>query len=130
MANNGSMKDVKLDKYVDLVFEGGGVKGIALVGALSVLEENGFQPQNLVGTSAGAIVGALFAAGYKATELRDIIGSLKFANLLDMAWEDRIPLVGTPLSILKDQGIFEGEYFLKLMTELLEAKRVHTFSDL
>lgn len=130
MPDNGATKNGSTDKHVDLVFEGGGVKGIALVGALSVLEERGFQPQNIVGTSAGAIVATLSAAGYKASELRDIIGSLKFANLLDLAWEDRIPLVGTPLSILKDQGIFEGEYFLKLMGELLEAKGVRTFRDL
>ena len=44
------------EKYVDLVFEGGGVKGIALVGAFSVLEERGYEPQNMAGASAGAIV--------------------------------------------------------------------------
>jgi predicted acylesterase/phospholipase RssA len=44
---------------VDLVFEGGGLKGIALVDAYSVLEERGYKPQNIAGTSAGAIVAAL-----------------------------------------------------------------------
>jgi hypothetical protein len=44
---------------VDLVFEGGGVKGIALVGAFSILEVRGYEPQNMAGTSAGAIVAAL-----------------------------------------------------------------------
>jgi NTE family protein len=41
--------------YCDLVCEGGGVKGIGLVGAFSVLEEHDFRPQNVAGTSAGAI---------------------------------------------------------------------------
>src|SRR5438552_193804 len=130
MPGNGTIKNVDIEKYVDLVLEGGGVKGIALVGALAALEEQGFLPQNLAGTSAGAIVATLYAAGYKASELRDIIGSLKFDNFLDTGWEDRIPLVGTPLSILKDQGIYEGEYFLKLISELLEARKVRTFRDL
>ena len=39
----------------DLVFEGGGVKGIGLAGAYAVLEERGYQWQNLAGSSAGAI---------------------------------------------------------------------------
>ena len=130
MPANGTIKNANLEKYVDLVLEGGGVKGIALVGALSILEEEGFLPQNLAGTSAGAIAATLYAAGYKASELRDIIGSLRFDKFLDPSWEDRIPLVGTPLSILKDQGIYEGEYFLKLVSDLLEAKKVRTFRDL
>ena len=46
-----------------MVFEGGGLKGIALVGAYSVLEEQGYTPQNMAGASAGAIVAALVAAG-------------------------------------------------------------------
>lgn len=53
-------------KRVDLVFEGGGVKGIALVGALTVLEEWGYEPQGVAGTSAGAVLAALLAAGYTA----------------------------------------------------------------
>ena len=69
------------------MFQGGGVKGIALVGALTTLGEQGFLPQNLAGTSAGAIVATLYAAGYKASELRDIIGSLKFDNFLDTGWD-------------------------------------------
>ena len=48
--------------FADLVLEGGGVKGIALVGAISVLEERGYQFRRVAGTSAGAIVGALEAA--------------------------------------------------------------------
>ena len=43
----------------DSVFEGGGVKGIGLVGAVAVAEERGYQWVNIAGTSAGAIVAAL-----------------------------------------------------------------------
>src|SRR5437868_11761036 len=94
------------DKRVDLVFEGGGVKGIALVGAVAVLEERGFQFQNLAGTSAGAIVATLLAAGYKAAEVRDIIAGQNFARFMDATWLDRIPAVGQGLSILMDEGIY------------------------
>lgn len=53
-------------KKVDAVFEGGGVKGIGLVGALSVIEKAGYQFENLAGTSAGAIVAGLLAVGFNS----------------------------------------------------------------
>jgi NTE family protein len=118
------------NRFTDLVFEGGGVKGIGLVGALSVLEEQGYQPQNLAGSSAGAIIAVLLAAGYSANELREIIRSLDFRRFSDKGWEDRIPLIGSVVSVLKDRGIYEGTTFEQYMTELLEAKGVGTFRDL
>ncbi len=118
------------ENNVDLVFEGGGVKGIALVGALSVLEERGYRPQNTAGASAGAIVAALLAAGYSAGELKSIIAGLDYGRFKDEALEDRIPLAGSSISILKDLGIYEGEEFLGWMRELLEKKGVRTFKDL
>jgi NTE family protein len=117
-------------KYADLVFEGGGVKGIALVGALAVLEAEGYQPQNLAGTSAGSIVATLLAAGYRADDIHRIIRDFDFPALMDEGWEDRIPLIGKPLSLLKDQGLYEGKAFLETMRGLLAAKGVHTFRDL
>ena len=53
----------KTSRYVDLVCEGGGVKGIGLAGAYAGLEAHGYQPQHVAGTSAGAITAALIAAG-------------------------------------------------------------------
>jgi NTE family protein len=130
MAERNSSTRNKQEKRADLVFEGGWVKGTALVGALAVLEERGFQSQNVAGTSAGAIVAALHAAGYTAGELLEIIKELNYNRFIDKAWEDRIPLIGFPLSILKDQGIYEGNELLKFIRGLLEDKGVHTFADL
>ncbi len=118
------------EKRVDLVFEGGGVKGLALVGALSVLEERGYEPQGIAGTSAGAVLTALLAAGYTAVELREIFLDLDFRSLQDATWEDRIPFLGTPLSFLKDQGIYEGRALLEYLRELLADRSVKTFGDL
>jgi len=116
--------------YCDLVCEGGGVKGIGLAGAYSMLEERGFHPQNVAGTSAGAITAALIACGYSAAELKDVIFGMDFLRFRDTAWEDRIPLVGKGASIFKDLGIYEGEYFESWIGELLKAKGVNTFADL
>jgi NTE family protein len=114
----------------DLVFEGGGVKGIGLAGALQTLEERGYLPQNVAGTSAGAISAALLAAGYSADELREIIVSLDYRQFQDRAWEDKVPLIERSLSLLLDLGIFEGDRFYEWMKERLEAKGVRTFADL
>jgi NTE family protein len=116
--------------YCDLVCEGGGVKGIGLAGAYSVLEEHGFRTQNVAGTSAGAITAALIAAGYTATELKDVIFGMDFLKFRDTAWEDKVPLAGKGVSIVKDLGIYEGRYFEKWIGELLEAKGAKTFAAL
>ncbi len=118
------------DFHADLVFEGGGVKGIGLAGALQTLEERGYVPQNVAGTSAGAISAALLAAGYTADELREIIVSLDYRQFQDRAWEDKVPLIERSLSLLLDLGIYEGDRFLAWMRERLEAKGVRTFADL
>ena len=119
-----------IDLHTDLVFEGGGVKGIGLAGALETLEDHGYIPQNVAGTSAGAITAALLAAGYSAGELRDIIISLDYRQFQDRAWEDKVPLIERSLSLLLDLGLYEGDRFLDWMRERLEAKGVRTFADL
>ena len=114
----------------DLVCEGGGVKGVGLAGAYSVLEEHGYRVQNVAGTSAGAITAALIAAGYTAEELKKIVFELDFLQFEDKGWEDRIPLIGKGVSILSDQGIYEGKRFVDWMGDLLAEKRIKTFADL
>jgi NTE family protein len=118
------------DTYADFVFEGGGVKGIGLAGALATLEERGYEPQNVAGTSAGAITAALLASGYDAAELREIIMTLDYRQFQDRAWEDRMPVIERSLSLLLDLGIYEGDRFLDWIRERLEAKGVRTFADL
>lgn len=105
------------------------MKGIGLVGALAVLADQGFEPQNIAGTSAGAIAAVLLAAGYTPKELHSILSGLEFERFKDRAWEDRLPL-GVPLSIIKDKGIYEGEEFLEWIRGLLAHQGVHTFADL
>ena len=118
------------DKKVDLVFEGGGVKGIALVGAYSVLAEEGYAPQNVAGASAGAIVASLVAAGYSAEELHDVLKSTNFYSFEDKGWEDKITLLGKPLSIVKDHGLYEGKVFHDWIGDLLAKKGITKFGQL
>src|SRR5262245_40254378 len=114
----------------DAVFEGGGVKGIGLVGALEVMEAQGFQWRMVAGTSAGAIVAALVAAGYKANELRQILESLDYRKFKDEGFIDRVPILGQAASLLFEKGLYEGEYFEDWIRGLLAQKNVKTFGDL
>ena len=57
---------------IALVLGGGAAKGFAHIGVIKSLESHGFQPDILVGTSAGSVVGALYAAGYGGFELQRI----------------------------------------------------------
>jgi NTE family protein len=114
----------------DAVFEGGGVKGIGLVGAIAVAEERGYQLVNVAGTSAGAIVAALLAAGYNAAELKKIIEELDYRRFKDPTPPDRVPLVGPVISLLLENGIYQGRYFERWMRGLLRKKNVRTFGDL
>ena len=75
------------DPKVGLVLSGGGAKGMAHIGALKVLEEAGVEIDYIGGTSMGAIVGALYASGYSATELDSIFKSTDFIGLI----QDNLP---------------------------------------
>ena len=55
------------------IFQGGGVKAIAHLGAIKALEERGFRCVKAAGSSAGAIVASLLIVGYNADELKEII---------------------------------------------------------
>lgn len=74
----------------DLVFEGGGAKGSAFVGALEVLAARGHSHRRLIGTSAGAITAALLAAGFTPQEMLDAVnetdasGKPRFASFMDI----------------------------------------------
>ena len=90
--------------FADLVLEGGGVKGIALVGAISVLEERGYEFR-----WAGAIVGSLVAANARTAELEEIMRGVEYRRFRDgPRW--RSLLLGKAVAVLFEQGIYEGQY--------------------
>ena len=73
----------------DMVFEGGGAKGIAFVGALQELQARGCRPARLLGTSAGSIMATFLAAGYDLDEMTAALqeerdGRAVFASFLQM----------------------------------------------
>ncbi|MFN3554541.1 MAG: patatin-like phospholipase family protein [Bacteroidales bacterium] len=65
---------------VAVVLSGGGAKGVAHVGVLQALEEFGIPIDYIAGTSMGAIVGGMYAAGYSPAEIEQLITSPEFAD--------------------------------------------------
>ena len=60
------------------VFEGGGVRGIAHVGAACGMEQEGYRFESVAGSSAGAVVAALIASGYECRELKREMETLNY----------------------------------------------------
>ena len=79
-SRNGS--EPESDDGVALVLAGGGALGFAHVGVIRALEEAGVEVDLVVGTSIGSVVGALYAAGYSATELNEIAKNAQWRSLL------------------------------------------------
>ncbi|GAA1928820.1 patatin-like phospholipase family protein [Nocardioides marmoribigeumensis] len=115
----------------DLVLEGGGVLGVAHVGALSVLEESGYGFARVAGTSAGSIVGAFTAAGMPAARMTEIMQSLDYRRFTDRSLLDHVPVGGPLLSLLLDNGVYEGDAVREWVGNvLLDECAVETFGDL
>ena len=100
-------------KY-DLILEGGGSKAPGLVGALAAIEHKGFLPNSLAGTSAGAIVASLRAAGYTPADLRTVFTDLDFRTFKDGNGFGR-----KAYNILRHKGIYKGDVFYNTILELL-----------
>jgi len=114
----------------DLVLEGGGVKGIALVGAIEVLEEAGYTFPRVAGTSAGAIVASLVAGGIKAAEMRRIMEKLDYRDFKDESLIDRLGIPGKAVSLLTEGGVYEGDALRDFVAGLLAERGITTYEDL
>jgi NTE family protein len=71
---------------IALVLGGGAAKGFAHVGVIKMLEAQGIVPDIVVGTSAGSVVGSLYAAGYSGFQLQELAFSLDEKQLRDVSF--------------------------------------------
>ncbi len=130
---------------VGLVLSGGGAKGLAHIGVLKVLEEQGVQIDYITGTSMGAIIGGLYAAGYTSSELDSIFNHIDADALIS----DYIPRISKPFYEKKNDEIYaitlpfdkfkiglpkalsRGMYNYNLMNRLLaHVRHLRDFNDL
>ncbi len=117
--------------FKNLVFEGGGVKGIAYVGAMEVLEKKQILThiKRVGGTSAGAINAVLFALGYSNKETLAILKELNFNNFMDDSWG----VARDTKRLINEFGWYKGDYFHRWISQRIQNKIGNpyaTFKDL
>lgn len=113
----------------DGVFQGGGVKGLALVGALLEFAQGNEQIAieqwvNVAGTSAGAIVAALLAVDCSVEQLKQLIDEMPYRDFED--WGPGGKIFGGALNLVQHHGLAHGKVFEDWLERQLEGK---TFAD-
>ena len=106
---------------IGIVLGGGGAKGAAEVGALKALDEIGVKADFVVGTSMGAVIGALYAAGYSAKEIEKM---LLHEDWMWLYSKEKMFQINDERSFL---GLVSGPYFREQMDKALSEKGAHLF---
>jgi NTE family protein len=119
-----------MKQFCDVVMEGGGVKGLGIVGALTALDDAGYNVRRVAGTSAGAIVGSLVAAGMPIAKMKELMSGLDYRAFRDEGLLDKFGPIGKGVSLVLEKGIYEGNYVRELLAEELSRLGVRTFGDL
>jgi predicted acylesterase/phospholipase RssA len=112
----------------NLVFSGGGLKGIVFVGVVQKLEETNVisGARCFLGTSAGSIVAFMLSIGYTSSEMHVFAMGLRQADVFDVSLEGI-------LSIMDTYGIDDGHTLQRTLGDILEKKGLHrctTFTEL
>ena len=95
---------------IALVLGGGAVRGFAHVGVIKTLESQGIVPDMVVGTSAGSVVGVLYAGGYSGFELQKIAMQLEQDSVGD--W------------VLPNRGFVKGEMLQNFINKALHSRAI------
>lgn len=103
-------KPQEIKPKIALVLGGGAVRGFAHIGVIKVLEAQGIVPDMVVGTSAGSVVGALYAGGYSGFELQKIAFSLEENSVGD--W------------MIPDRGFIKGEALQSFVNKTVQNKPI------
>lgn len=118
-------------QFRNLIFEGGGVKGIAYVGAMQILHQRRIlkEIRRVGGASAGAINALIFGLGYDVREQHEILRSAEFKKFMDSSFG----IFRNVNRILNDFGWYKGDFFEGWIADLVKQKmgtEQATFRDL
>jgi predicted acylesterase/phospholipase RssA len=108
-------KDEPSPQRCALVMKGGGVKTLAYIGALRIIERY-YTFDWFIGTSAGAIAAALLGAGYSRTELENILREKRFTDFLDS------PYYMLPINLIVHKGLYHARAFTSWLDTLIAQK--------
>lgn len=116
---------------IGIAFAGGGLKGIAYIGAIKALEELGIKPDFISGTSSGSIFAASYAMGFSSEELIDLTKEY-YKSLTKI---DKKPIIKAGLSyfssgIAKVEGLIDGIKISNLMENIANKKNIKNMDDI
>jgi NTE family protein len=103
---------IKKSPVIGIALGGGATRGFAHIGVLNVLEQNGIVPDIVAGTSAGAVVGVLYAGGIRGTKLEDVAQQLNRNQVVDWSYSGR--------------GFILGGLLQKYINNLLDDRPIET----
>jgi len=115
---NKSQNNIPMESVEKLVFEGGGVKGIAFLGSLSVIKDQLCNINAYAGTSVGSISATLLAIGYELNEIKEIMWNTDFRKFFDHEYDIPVDVY----SIVEKYGICSGDTFCKWIANLIKNK--------
>lgn len=107
---------VKKPVKIGLALGGGAARGFAHVGVIAVLEEAGFKPQIVVGTSAGSMVAALYATGKTSAQLQQTALNMEEVAITD--W--MLPIIG--------RGMFRGDALARYVNDLVAGRLIENMA--
>jgi NTE family protein len=116
--------------YIDGVFSGGGIRGLAFIGALQAIEERGLLFRQLAGTSAGSIIASFIVAGYTSRDIFNIMNEIELEDLLDERRTFLPSALTKWLCLYWRLGLYKGEKLEKWLECKLKERGIHTFADL
>jgi len=123
----------KEKKKINLVLEGGGMKGLAFIGALMELEKE-FEWAYLAGTSAGALVATLLAFGKTSSELLVLVDDDEFYKNIkrNTDFVSHIPIIGPLWNIFRKKGLYDGDWIESVIRKEISSgtKKFVSFNDL
>jgi len=119
-----------MDLVCDAVFEGGGVKGIGLVGGVCGIESAGYTFRNVAGTSAGSIVASLLGVGYTGAEIKTEMMKLDFKKLQGEDWLTDMGVFGKMAKLIWKNGIYNADYLETWLEGLYKRKGKTRFGDI
>ncbi|MFW3146006.1 MAG: patatin-like phospholipase family protein [Thermoplasmatota archaeon] len=120
----------KEPRVCDMVFAGGGAKGVAHIGALWAFERLGLRFKRLAGTSAGAIIASVVSAGFTCDELFDEISTVNFLDLRDGFWDKHLPKFARIAAVSTSYGMYDGSKLQEWLEKLLDSKGANTFGKI
>ncbi len=143
----GQESDSLTKPKIGLVLSGGGAKGMAHIGVLKALEKYHIHPDFIGGTSMGAIVGSMYAAGYSAAQIDSLFHTVDFDAILYNRFDRKylnafekergkrfimsFPFSTSNMSVQLPRGLSDSQRMFNLLAEsLLPASNISDFATL